>query len=306
MPATASRVAEARRHPGRVDHDPRARARRALEHLAHRVGARRIDRLLRAEPRDRLAPLGRGLHHDDVVDAERAQAEERADPDRPGAEHDGAVAGPGLGAGDRVVRDGHRLDQGALHVVDAVGEPEGHALLDDRVLGQPATGRAEPVAERLDTEVVVTCRARCARAARPQRLHRHAVTHADRAHAAPHRDDLARELVPDDERQRRRAHRPDVVLVQVGAAEPVVERADLHLTRPGIRLRDVFDPDVAGAVVQGSSHVVSVLDAGQSAQALSARSPVRRRRTGWCRSRTTRRRSTATRPPGRRRSRSRR
>jgi hypothetical protein len=98
-----------------------------------------------------------------------------------------------------------------------------HALTDDGELREPATGTAEPVAQHLPTEIRVAVHARGARAARPERLHRDEVTDRDRGDVAPHFDDLARELVPDDRRERRRAHRAHEVLVQVGPAQTVVQ-----------------------------------------------------------------------------------
>ena len=95
------------------------------------VGSRRVSG---AETADRVPAFGRGFDDDDIFEAQCPQPQVRADTDRSRAEDHRAVTRLRGGPGHRVVRDGHRFDQRALHVADLVGQPERHALGDDGVL----------------------------------------------------------------------------------------------------------------------------------------------------------------------------
>ena len=225
------------------------------------VGARRVEDRLRADGGRRATAVGRGLDNHDLLDAERPEPEEATDPDGAGAEHDRGPPGLGPALADGVVRDRERLGQRAGGRADARRQAVGHRPVHDGVLGEPAAARPHAVAQHLLAQVVEARRAGCARAARPQRRDGHEVTRSERL--SPGRavvgvraelDDLGRELVPDDDGQGRRAHRAVVELVEVGAAQPVVQRPDEHLARARRRIRHRLDPDVARPVVPRCPH----------------------------------------------------
>ena len=145
----------------------------------------------------------------------------------------------------RVPRDRERLDQRALQRRDAGRKRVCHASLHDRVLGQAAGTVVSLDGERW-TVVVLTDPAVQAPAAGLHRFDRNEIPDDEVVDPLPEGYDLPAQLVTHDhgilhtgERMWCAAcgYRTVVVLVQVAAADPVVENAQLELARPGLRLR---------------------------------------------------------------------
>ena len=241
--------------PGGVDHDRgagtvgRARGRRRRRRWSS-------DRAPSPRPASTRAARRSAAGSTTVTSSTPSARSARNDPIPIGPPPKTTAATPGRGscAEDRAVGDGHRLDQGAEHRPDFLRKSVGHAFTHDRELRQTAARTPQPVTEHLPAEVVVAGLTWGAGAARPQRLHRYQVADGNPRDVASHLDDLTRELVTDDGRQRRGAHRPDEVLVEIGAAQTVVQRPDLDVTGTGIRFGHVLEPNVAGTVVKGCTH----------------------------------------------------
>jgi hypothetical protein len=128
-----------------------------------------------------------------------------------------------------VIGHRHRLDKGAQLQRHVVGQLVQHACRDDGVLGHATVGHQSVEAD-LRADVVVARSTRGALPAFVDRFDGDPIAFLPSRHAGCEIGDDAREFVSDGQRQLRAGERmgfggnedrPGVVLVQVGAADPV-------------------------------------------------------------------------------------
>ena len=138
-----------------------------------------------------------------IFEAPSAAGERGKRSDRSGAGDQHGAAATDLGALDAVERHRRRLDQRALLVVDAVGQRVGIVVVDDRVFAHAAPRPGQTDAAHLRTQMVETAAAVVVVERHHQRLDRDAVALADPGHVLADFDNLGREFVTEDLRQRR-------------------------------------------------------------------------------------------------------
>ena len=116
--------------------------------------------------------------------------------------------------------DRQRLDQRALGVAHAVGQPEGERRGVDHRRGQAAVYRRGRPEAHGGVEVVEPQPGRLAVRVGDARLHADAVAHMQVLHRAAHLDHRAGGLVPQDHRlaHDERADRPVLIVVHIAAA----------------------------------------------------------------------------------------
>ncbi len=240
--------------PDALDHDARPRPRDPLERRRDVFGGR-VDRRRGTELLGERAAVIDGITHHHLTRAEVARPERDRDSDRTGSDDEHRLAPLHGGAVERMVRNCERLDQRAVPIVDAVGEPEraparhGHVLGEralalqaqllrlralrrrtgDAHLAVPTPDQWEPGDPLADSERLVDARSD---------LH-----------------DLAGELV--SEHQAGRVER--VGEVQVGSAHAARRHAEEYLPRPDDGIGNVGDHEgLTHGSGDGSTHAESV------------------------------------------------
>ena len=158
--------------------------------------------------------------------------------------------------------DRQRLDQCALQRRDTGRQRMRHAALHHGVLGETA-GAVVALDRKLRTVVVLPETAVQAVTAGLHRLDRDESADLEIVDARAERDDLATQLVTHDDgvlhagervRGAARGHGAVEILEQVAAADAVVAHPQLHLTRPGLGLRHLHEPQVLPAEVERGAH----------------------------------------------------
>ena len=190
----------------------------------------------------RPPPCGGRLADEHRVEALHAGHERGEEPDRPGAEDDGALARLGCGACDRVHSDAERLDQDSLVAGNAVGDDDQVGLGNDDVVGE-APGQLAADEPHLGAQLGPTGPAVEAGAAAHGREDDDGRAGREAVRPAAELFDPPVDLVPDQERrpEERVRARPHL---QVGAADTAVLDADAHLALAGHGDRPVADGEV--------------------------------------------------------------
>ena len=201
----------------------------AAGQLAHRGdGAGAIEHLPRAELGREGAPPWVGLDRDGGARAELVQELQRDVADTADADHGGRRAGDGQvrqathgvvrrEPGIRMRRDGRRLD--------AVGQAQERALVDEDEVGEPAVD-GQPRELVVHAVHVVAAAAGDAEPAAVRRVHEHRVAGGDRGDAVPDRLDPARVLVAEHARQ------PDADAFHQAFDRVQIRRADAGAADP--------------------------------------------------------------------------
>ena len=217
----------------------------------------------RTEGLDRLAPGFGGLDDIDLGQAHPAQGEPETDADRPGTIDQCITLLADFPEDSRVVGHRHRLHQRAHLQRHGVGQlvhlvAGHHGVLRHAAVGHQAV-ESDDVAQVVLTRLTWTALTAAINGFDGDVL---PLVHVGHPLANP--GDYPRELVPNDQRhvlagKRMRVGRRDedgavVVLMQVGAADPIAADLHLDLAVSGRGLGNVLDLEVVIAVVDGSAH----------------------------------------------------
>ena len=214
--------------------------------MRHVGGAGRAERSRDVEPV--RAPVG----DVDLFDTPHPRREEGEESDRACADDRDRVRGRHRRDGDRMQRDGERLDEGRLLERDVRGQAQDRVLREHDGVGIGAI-EVHAQATPIDAHVRPRAPALIAGPAGEDRAQDDVVARDERGDARADARDHARGLVTHDDARPAATRRPEVAM-DIGSADPGRAHADDDLAGGRQGIRPLLEPEPLRPVVHERSH----------------------------------------------------